>query len=372
MTLGDARFDPTENNKLYFSEGIGVWWTNWPKTFSASTYYSQSVGIEELVSTEIIAPPGARPLAGVWDRGFFRIDDPDKYPSQYHIVDGTFTAGWGLDYASADPTFVVALNTWAGNHKSGHSNDSGKTWQLFASQPTKDQHGGCIAAATASNIIVVPANNGLPVYTKDGGRSWTALAGDTTKPLPKDGWIHAFYVKSHIVAADRVRVGTFYLYNSIHGVYRTTDGGDHWSLVHSGPVANNSGWNARLRAAPGHAGHLWYTSGSGSGITGQLMRSMDGGANWRAIPNLLNVVDFGFGKSRSPDGYPAIFIFGKVKGILSVWRSDDQGANWTDLGRYPNNNVDYIKTINGDMNTFGTVYVGFGGSGYAYGVLNHR
>ena len=69
--IGDARFDPSQNNKLYFSEGIGVWWTNWPTTFSQSTYYSQSAGIEQLVATDLVAPVGAKPLLGVWDRGVF-------------------------------------------------------------------------------------------------------------------------------------------------------------------------------------------------------------------------------------------------------------------------------------------------------------
>ena len=238
---------------------------------------------------------------------------------------------------------------------------------MFAAQPDSQHPGGCIAAATSSNIIVVPANNGLPVYTKNGGKSWAPLTGPGR--LPNDGWIAAFYLNSHIVAADRVKLGTFYLYNAVHGVYRTTDGGDSWSLVHHGPVANNSGWNARLRTAPGYGGHLWYTSGPGDGVTGQLMRSTDGGVTWREVPNVLNVVDFGFGKSKIPGGYSAIFIVGKVNGSWGIWRSDNEGASWISIGTHANDNIDYIKTINGDMNTYGTVYVGFHGSGYAYGVL---
>ncbi len=373
MTLGDARFDPSGTNKLYFSEGIGVWWTNWPINFSGSAYYSQSVGIEELVAHDIIAPLGAKPIVGVWDRGVFRIDDPEKYPSRYYLIDGSFTAGWALDYASADPTFVATLNNWPGNYQSGYSNDSGTTWHSFGMQPDSQRHGGCIAVSTSSNFVVVPANNGFPVYSKDGGSSWKSLVGNEVEGrLPKDGWITAYYLNSHIVAADRVNIGTFYIYNFIHGVYRTTDGGDHWARVHKGPVASNSGWNARLRTAPGYAGHLWYTSGPGSGASGQLMRSKDGGETWIQIPRLLNVVDFGFGKSKSANGYPAIFIVGRVSEVFSIWRSDDEGRTWTNLGRYPNGNVDYVKTINGDMNTFGTVYVGFGGSGFSYGILNRQ
>ena len=372
MTLGDAKIDPTDG-KLYTAEGIGVWWTYWPKTFTSFTYNSQSLGIEELVANDILAPAGGRPLFGVWDRGIFRSDSPDTYPSRYFLQDGDFTAGWGLDYASVDPTFIVALNNWAGKYQSGYSKDSGHTWSLFGTQPDIRHHGGTIAAATPLNIIIVPGNNGVPEVTKDGGNSWLPLAGSgSAAQLPNDGWIFAFYLHSHIIAADRVKIGTFYLYNYIHGVFRTTDGGDTWSLLHRGPVAPNSGFNARLRAAPAHAGHLWYTSGPGSGANGYFMRSTDGGVSWNAVPHVLNVDDFGFGKSKVSGGYPAIFIIGKVNGVDGIWRSDDEATNWINIGLYPNNNVDYKKTINGDMNTFGRVYVGFSGSGFSYGELEGR
>src|SRR5262249_34417862 len=36
------------------------------------------------------------------------------------------------------------------------------------------------------------------------------------------------------------------------------------------------------------------------------------------------------------------------------------------IGTFPNNSLDQIKTISGDPNIYGQVYVGFSGSGYAY------
>ena len=40
--------------------------------------------------------------------------------------------------------------------------------------------------------------------------------------------------------------------------------------------------------------------------------------------------------------------------------------SWVQIGTYPENSLDEIKTISGDPNVYGQVYVGFAGSGYAY------
>jgi hypothetical protein len=99
------------------------------------------------------------------------------------------------------------------------------------------------------------------------------------------------------------------------------------------------------------------------------MHSTDGGVTWRTIPHALEVVDFGFGKPMASSDYPAIYVVGWVNGVYGIWRSDDEAASWINIGKYPNNSIDKITVINGDMNVYGTVYVGFGGSGFAYGKL---
>lgn len=161
-------FDPVVANKLYFSEGIGVWYTNPPSTYVGFNWYSQSAGIEQLVANEIVSPPGGNPLVASWDRPVFDIGNPAVYPSthgpdnQYPII-----AGWGIDYATTNPNFVVGLME-RDAEKSGYSSDGGKTWSPFASYPPAG-YGGCIAASTPSNIIWVQSNNGNPYVTQNGG-----------------------------------------------------------------------------------------------------------------------------------------------------------------------------------------------------------
>lgn len=364
MTIGDMQIDPTDG-LVYFAEGIGVWKADWPRTFVSFDWISQTRGIEELVANDIIVPPGGKPLTASWDRPFFRSDEPNTFPMKYGPVDGAFAGGWSIDYASSEPSFIVGIANWGNKDISGYSIDGGRTWLQFASKP-EWRLGGSIAAASPKNIVWVSGNNGMPYYTKNGGATWQLASG-----LPKDGWIFAYYLKRRIVVADRVQIGTFYLYNFKHGLFRSTDGGSSWSLVYKSEIAPSSAFNARLRATPGRAADLWFTSGSQKSEHpfpgGYFRHSTDGGVTWHTIANVAEVRDFGFGKSRTNTGYPAIFIVGWVGSVYGIWRSDDQAVSWTKIGDFPDENIDSVTAITGDMDKFGAAYIGFGGSGFAYG-----
>ena len=92
------------------------------------TWNDQSLGIEQLVANEIIVPPGGNPVVASWDRPFFYISNENSYPStygpvaSYHIV-----AGWSVDYASSNPSFLVGLADWWGTEESGYSTNGGQT-----------------------------------------------------------------------------------------------------------------------------------------------------------------------------------------------------------------------------------------------------
>ena len=157
------------------------------------------------------------------------------------------------------------------------------------------------------------------------------------------------------------------------GVYRSTDGGANFVKVFSGEIAGGSSFNAKMYSVPGQAKHLFFTSGTQDGPSPadtKLMRSIDGGQTWSAVKNVLEAYALGFGKSRTGVGYPAIYLAGYVDGSFGIWRSDDNAANWVNLGSNPLNIADEIKAVSGDINSFGKVYVGFGGSGAAYGTIS--
>ena len=181
------------------------------------------------------------------------------------------------------------------------------------------------------------------------------------------------------VTADRVLANTFYLYYPGYGVFETTNGGVSWTNVYSGNDGYGSQWNGYITAfdwynneimsVPGEAGNLFFTGGYQSGTQPDtqdpFMRSTNGGATWIAVPNVLEVSCFGFGAAAPGQSYPSIYIVGYVNSVYGIWQSTNNAQSWTQIGVDPNKSLDTIKTISGDPNVYGQVYVGFQGSGYA-------
>lgn len=379
MTNGEMCFDPSASNKLFFAEGIGVWTTS--PTGGAFTWTSQSRGIEQLVSNQLVAPPGGAPLYLAWDRPIFRLDDPNTYPKTHGPGNADeIVMGWGADYAPDDPKTIVALINWSSwpsaLDRSGISTDGGITWTPFGSIPAEipaGKIGGSIAAGSRTNFMILPSNNGTPWYTKDGGKNWARSNVPGVPQSGETGWGWGYFFHRYALVADRVALNTFYLYNyagASAGVYRSTDGGENFTRVFTGEVADWSSFNARLYTVPGKQGHLFFTSGQQSSAYPAFMRSTDGGATWQQVPNVAQVYAAGFGAPASGQTYPSIYIAGYFYGKFSIYRSDNNAVDWTDLGAAPNDNGDTITTISGDPSTYGKVYVGFSGSGGAYGSIS--
>jgi hypothetical protein len=97
MSVGDMLFDPVTPNRLWFAEGIGLWYTDLPHVPAppaSIVFTSQSAGNEQLVANRIVALPAGNSVLASWDRSVFYIKNPDVFPSthgpdnQYAIVMG--------------------------------------------------------------------------------------------------------------------------------------------------------------------------------------------------------------------------------------------------------------------------------------------
>ena len=363
-------FDPTTPGVLYINGDRSFWTTTLSGSNTAGTvptWTDQGIGIEQLVANEIIVAGNGQPLAANWDTAVI-APNGSTYTSTFGPVqNGNVVAGWSIDYASSNPNFIVLLadGGYAGGpEKSSYSTNDGQTWTAFPTIPSTS-YGGNIAASTPLNWIFLSAGQ-QPYYTLNGGSTWNLIT------LPGvSSYSNLLNIESdaRVITADRVQANTFYLLDVGTGIFKTTNGGVTWTLANTSVNTLDPSyvWGApQLRSTPGVAGDLWIATGQNGGKNGSLLHSTDGGSTWTAIANVVEPSVVGFGAAAPGQSYPAIYMVGLVNGVYGVWQSINEAQSWTQLGPYPDGSLDTIKTISGDPNVYGKVYVGFSGSGYAY------
>jgi len=393
FATADVEFDPVKPGRMWAGAGTGVFFADPALDGLLVRWTSQARGIEELVTNDIAQAPGMPPAFAAWDFGIHVKSDLDRYSTTYGPRERVIIAAQQVAWTPADPAFLVtnASDTRIGcctedgqTILAGFSMDGGRSWARFATLPrppgTKPEDPwrmafGMIAVSADSidNIIWAPSFNRSPFYTMDRGKSWSrvVLPGEV---LPNTGSHEAYYLPRKTLAADRVLPGVFYLVHSgegankgLAGLWRTADGGAHWARVFSGEIAPNSRFAAKLRAVPGKAGELFFTSGVMEGADTVLRRSRDGGRSWTTLAGVDHVDDVGFGMAARGASYPTIFISGRIGGDYGIWRSIDDGARWQKLTDFPDGTLDQVSVVAGDPNVFGRVYLGYKGSGWVHG-----
>jgi photosystem II stability/assembly factor-like uncharacterized protein len=199
------------------------------------------------------------------------------------------------------------------------SDDQGASWRQAKAVPTR---------AMLTAVFFVDADYGWAVghdetilNTVDGGETWTRshFAPEAQQPL-LDLWF-----------ANRVSgiaVGAYGAY------FTTNDGGRTWSGAKFAPAPRATA-GAAANATPSDEEelppdyHLNRIVGVGNRLYiaaegGQLYRSDDRGANWRALPSPYEGSFFGLVPIRGE----GLLAFG-LRGHL--FRSADAGENWTEL-----------------------------------------
>lgn len=389
---GPIRFDAAKPGRLWLAQGQGPFFADLGKGCGRADWQGQARGVEEIVTTDIVQAPGQAPLFAGFDFGIHVKPDLNAYSTTYGPKERVIIAAPQVAWTPARAGFYV---TNASDTRdccaedgdavlAGYSMDGGKSWSKFATLPqppgTKADDPWrmsfgtiAVAADTIDNIIWAPAYNRAPFYTLDRGKSWRRVVLKGEK-LPHTGSYAQKWTQRKTLAADRVRAGTFYLVHSgdgdnaaLAGLWRTSDGGRSWTRRFRGEIAPASQYSAKLRAVPGKAGQLFFTSGvSGDGDTA-LRRSTDGGDHWQVLRHINRVDDIAFGKAARGQSYPAIYISGRVDGRYGLWRSVDNATRWQRLVDFPLGRLDQVTTIEADKDVFGRVYAGYKGSGWIYG-----
>ncbi|GCE15899.1 VPS10 domain-containing protein [Tengunoibacter tsumagoiensis] len=368
-------FDPTMPTRIWLAQGTGLWHAD-DLQGTGVTWINGSQGIEEMVTTDLVAPAGEVPVSTFYDRQGVYHANPDTYPSHVLLDDG-FWGGTSINYSGGNPNFLVtvqAKNNYypALTGRGAYSTDGGRSWTLFPKVPAQNVGGNIAVSATdPNNIVWLPSTGDFgkgntPAYTVDRGTIWGNSSGITSS---NTHWLF-WWGSKRALDADKVLGATFYVvtFDGTGTFYVSHDGGATFTQAANSPScsqANDCHVFGQLHAAPGEAGHVWSSGGKGG-----LWYTTDGGATaWHQIPAVQEARSFGFGKALPGSTYPAIYLNGKANGDANygIYRSADQGATWTLLSAAPAGIYDQVNSVNGDMNIPGRVYVGFGGNGFVYG-----
>lgn len=378
MSVGELAFDPVVKGRLWLTEGTGVWYADLADGSAQVQWQSQARGIEQLVPTDVVAPPGGKPLVTAWDRPIFRSEDPESYPVTYGPTNG-FGSAWSIDYSVSDPSYVVAS---VASHQypsdpsdSGYSTDGGRTWTPFPSIPEGSTNAvttfgfGAIAVGDPGNVVWAPAFGKRPVFTQDGGRTWSPveLPGLSDYALVDN---KPYYVNRQVLTADKTTPGTFYLYVMSSGTYRSTDGGATWTQMSDNAAMDGTdyGYAATLKSVPAEEGELYLTPGLLGDSTDQaFLHSRDAGATWEQVEGMTGVTAFGFGRAFPGSDASTIFAAGYLDGRYGLYRSTDAGTSWTYLVDYPDGRTPSVVAIDGDKDIVGRLYAAVGGSGWVFG-----
>ncbi len=220
--------------------------------------------------------------------------------------------------------------------------DAGVVWTpVFDSQPVASIGALAVApsdpktiyAGTGESDIRSSLSFGDGVYkSADAGRTWLHIGLEDTR--------HISRIVIDPQNASVVYVGALghvYGPNGQRGVYKSTDGGMHWTRVlDQGPeigvsdVAICSGHPQLLFAGTWHTWRpSWSTYAPIDRAGGGLYRSQDAGATWsRLNGNGLPEGDWGrVGVDVAPDGKRVYALIQAKKSGL--YRSDDGGDTWT-------------------------------------------
>ena len=196
---------------------------------------------------------------------------------------------------------------------------------------------------------------GTLLKSTDGGKSWKACAGwpaDAGRPLQP--------------IADKATDGLFYVLDrSASSVLASSDGGARFDVLIDNLPTLGPGQNAQLAVVPGHARDLWLAAASG------LFHAPANTAKMTRMGSVDEAWLVSFGAPASAGSYPAIFLWGKVKGVEGLWRSDDQAASWVRINDDAHR-FGALRAIAGDMTEPGVVYAAPHGRGVVVGMPDDK
>ncbi len=236
-----------------------------------------------------------------------------------------------------DDPHTVFAGTQAGVYR---SDDGGDSWRSLG-LPGKLQTVWSIALDPRDAQTIFAGVEGFAVWrTRDGGASWRQL------DVPTPGGVAEMPFPTRVVriVIDPNAPDTVYAGLEVHGAVRSRDGGDTWDdisaellalarandhlksgLVTGDPVEGMMDTHA-LTISPAHPGAVWLANRMG------LFRSDDEGGHWSEL-GIGRFSPLTYARDvqvspHDPERFYAAFSIAAVSDAGSLWRSDDGAETW--------------------------------------------
>jgi hypothetical protein len=364
--VGDIAIDPFRPDHAMLVTGGGIWASEDVTAADADLpthWVFRNQNLEETAVLDMVSPPEGPPLlTALGDLCGFRHDRLDVSPSRGSFENPVSANSTSIDYAQRKPSLVVRVGSypWSGEKgpRGAFSLDAGATWTQFRSEPRGSDGSGSVAISADGGTILWASRNAHAAYSRDRGTSWIVVSG-----LPAPAKLADWAPLNLKLAADRVNAKKFYAFDALTGsAYSSGDAGEHFELTTGGlpSLPDYALTPASIRTVPGIEGDVWITSGK------ELSHSTDSGASYASIRGVDAADGVGFGRAAPGRDYPAIYLSGKVAGVVGFFRSDDGGKSFVrindDAHQYGGSNL-----IIGDPRVYGRVYLAGHGRGVLYG-----
>ena len=343
-----VKINPFNPNELLYGTGYGVWMTDNLGALDSGgkvDFHFRNANFEETVVLGLESlPAGPRVLMAAGDVGGTAFDGFSKTPS-HGLFSPMNKTNQSVAFAALKPNIIVR----SVDNETAHgyiSTDGAESWSTLNPPPplgTTEWHnhraGKLVISSLARHLVWVPEGEGA-YASSDLGKTWALSTG---WPKPERG---------QEAIADTVNDAVFYAFDNGTGtVLVSRDGGASFA-----PLYQLTAGAGQLRVVPGREGDLWLAAGTALYHGQKAVAGVD--AAWQVT----------FGRAAPGSDYPAVFLWGKVKGEEGLWRSDDAGANWLRINDDAHR-FGQMRAIAGDPREYGTLYISPDGRGTMMGKM---
>lgn len=260
---------------------------------------------------------------------------------------GPGAGGWyrAVRYNPTNPNEVLLSGDQAGMHK---SYDGGHTWTFS----TDGLYHYSVEDISVSEETVIIATMGGVYRSTDFGEHWEYVWEDITGPLRREskqnqmGWIASVHISEanpNLMFAGSGGHHPVWNYPDIFNVYRSTDGGKHWTISNGGLTDSDMNDDSKkgvilhFSSDPKNENIVYMGTRKG------FYKSIDAGLTWKKIRNKgswYSVVD----PKNSNIVYTLDFASSYIGTGQNVYKSTDGGQTWTQAsnGIDPNANAEEI------------------------------